>query len=139
MMASSLMASTSPTESRNLWALDTGWTQHLSQDFINIRAYSGGAIQGISGSTIQPQGVGTVKLGCTILERRVIMLSSDTLFCPDAVINLISVSQLMPKRGVNIPFTPLLSKSKSPAVPFWPILTEGFTFSTSGQINRWTT
>ena len=90
-----MMASTAHTDFGNLWALDTGCTQHLShrkQDFISMRPYTGEVIQGIGRSTIQPKRVGTVKLGCNIRGRRVIMLLSDTLFCPNAEINLISVS-----------------------------------------------
>ena len=115
-----MMASTF-TDLRNLWALDTGCTQHLShwrQDFINMKPYTGSAIQGIGGTTIQPKGVGTVKLGCNIRGRRVIMLLSDTLFCPTASINLISVSQLMPKRGVNITFHATSAKIQTPGRTF---------------------
>ncbi len=71
-----------------------------------MKLYTGWAIQGIGGTTIQPKGVGKVKLGCNIQGRQVIILLADTLFCPDAGINLISVSQLMPKRGVNVSFHP---------------------------------
>lgn len=115
-----MMASRS-TDFRNLWALDTGCTQHLShwrQDLINMKPYTGGAIQGIGGTTIQPEGIGTVKLGCNIRGKRVIMLLSDTLFCPTANINLISVSQLMPKRGVNITFHATSAKIKTPGRTF---------------------
>ena len=116
-----MMASLAHTDLRNLWALDTGCTQQLShrkQDFISIRPYTGGVIQGIGGSTIQPKGVGTVKLGCNIRGRRVIMLLSDTLFCPDAGINLISVSQLMSKSGVNITFHPTVARIQTPERTF---------------------
>ena len=108
-----LMASSGQTDLLNLWALDTGCTQHLShrkQDFITMKPYTGGAIQGIRGTTIQPKEVGTVKLGCNIRRRQVIMLLAGTFFCPDAGINLISVSQLMPKRGVNVSFHPTFAK-----------------------------
>lgn len=81
-----MMASVSPahTDLRNLRALDTGCTQHLShrkQDFISMRPYTGGVIQGIGGSTIQPKGIGTVKLGCNIRGRRVIMDEELLCFC----------------------------------------------------------
>ena len=38
------------------------------------------------------------------------MLLSDTLFCSNARINLISVLQLMPKRRVNITFHPIVAR-----------------------------
>ena len=78
-----MMAPPAHTGLWNLWALDTGCTQHLSyrkQDFITMKPYTGRVIQGIGGSRIQPKGVGTVKLGCNIRGRRVVMLLSDTLF-----------------------------------------------------------
>ena len=46
------------------------------------------------------------------------MLLSDTFFCPDAGINLISVSQLMPKRGVNITFYPTVARIQTPGRTF---------------------
>ncbi len=46
------------------------------------------------------------------------MLLADTLFCPDAGINLISVSQLMPKRGVNVSFHPTFAKIQTPGHTF---------------------
>ena len=116
-----LMASSGQTDLLNLWALDTGCTQHLShrkQDFITMKLYTGWAIQGIGGTTIQPKGVGKVKLGCNIRGRQVIMLLADNLFCPDARINLISVLQLMPKRGVNVSFNPTFAKIQTPGRTF---------------------
>ncbi len=83
-----------------------------------MKPYTGGAIQGIGGITIQPKGVGTVKLGCNIRGRQVIVLLADTLFCPDAGINLISVSQFMPKRGVNVSFHPTFAKIQTPGRTF---------------------
>lgn len=83
-----------------------------------MKPYTGRVIQGIGGSRIQPKGVGTVKLGCNIRGRRVVMLLSDTLFYSDAGINLISISQLMPKRGVNITFHPTVARIQTPGRTF---------------------
>ena len=46
------------------------------------------------------------------------MLLLDTLFCPDAGINLISVLQLMSKRGVNIIFYPTVTRIQTPGCTF---------------------
>lgn len=88
-------------ELRNVWALDTGCSQHIThrkKDFVAMQSYTGGPISGIGGTQLVLEGQGTVELAC------VIMLLSNALYCPTAGVNLISASQLLPKRGVDIAF-----------------------------------
>ncbi len=116
-----MMASPVHTDILNLLALDTGCIQYLSnmkQDFINMRPYTEGVIQRIGESTFQPKTVGTVKIGCNIRGGSVVILLSDTLFWPGAGINLMSVSQLMLKRGVNSTFHPTIARIQTPECTF---------------------
>ena len=90
----------------------------LERRLRDFKPYTGGPIAGIGGTKIQPSSHGTVKLACNVRDRRVIMLLSDTLYCPTIGVNLISVSQLLLKRGVNITFHPEYAKIYSPGRTF---------------------
>lgn len=116
-----LMAAKPLSHLGNLWALDTGCTQHVThwrEDFVTFKPYTGGPIAGIGGTKIQPSGQGTVELACNVRGRRVIMLLSDTLYCPTIGVNLISVSQLLPERDVNITFHREHAKIHAPGRTF---------------------
>ena len=105
----------------NLWALDTRCTQHFTywkETFVTFKPYTGGPIAGIGGTQIQPAGQGTVKLAWNVRERRVIIHLSDTLYCPTIGVNLISVSPLLPKRGVNVTFYQDHAKIHAPGQTF---------------------
>ena len=106
-MSVNLMAARPLSDLGNLWALDTGCTKqvtHRRENFVTFKPYTGGPIAGIGRTQIQPAGQITVKLACNIRGCRVIMLLSDTLYCSTIGVNLISVSQLLPKRSVNVTF-----------------------------------
>ena len=67
-----LMAAKSLSHLENLWALDTGCTQHVThrrEDFVTFKPYTGGPIAGIGGTKIQPSGQGTVQLACNLRGR----------------------------------------------------------------------
>lgn len=102
----SFMATRRTNFMQDVYVADTGCSQHSScrrEDFISYRPYTGTPITGIGGTQVIPQGIGTVKLECNVDGKRVLMLLTDTVFCPDMGVNLISISQLLQK-GAQVSF-----------------------------------
>ncbi len=120
-MSVHLMAARPLFDLGNLWTLDTGCTQHVThrrENFMTFKSYTGGPIAGIGERKIQPAGQVTVKKACNVRGGRVIMLLLDTLYCPIIGVNLISVSQLLPKSGVNVTFHQNHAKIHAPGQTF---------------------
>lgn len=71
-MSVHFMAARPLSDLGNLWALDTGCTQHVThrrEDCVTFKPYIGGPIAGIGGTQIQPAGQRTIKLACNVRGR----------------------------------------------------------------------
>ena len=69
-----------------------------------MQPYTGGPISGIGGIQLVQEGEGSIKLACNICGRCVIILLSNALYYSALGVNLSSMSQLLPKHGVDIAF-----------------------------------
>ncbi len=106
-MSMYFMATRSLSDLENLWALDTGCSQyitHQKKDFVTFQSYIGGPITRIDRIQIQLAGQRTIKLACNVQKCQIIILFSNRLYCLTNGVNLISVSQLLPKHSVNVTF-----------------------------------
>lgn len=82
-----------------LVVVDSGCTNHV---FMNrdaflpgtLRAFRGGPIKRIGGSSVMPQFASTVSVPAVVGDRVSLATFSDTYLCPEIGANLISVSQL---------------------------------------------
>ena len=89
---------TTSTPLQGVYVVDTGCAQHSScrrEDFVSLYPYHGKPLSGIGGVQLMPEGVGTVKVDCSVRGRQSFMLLTNTLYCPTMGVNLISVSQLL--------------------------------------------
>lgn len=83
--------------SRYSWLSDSGTTSHISnrrETFIDFKPLETTSIAGIGNTSVQALGRGTVLLDCEVDGKLIMHRLKDTLYTPNAVNNLISISRL---------------------------------------------
>ena len=90
----------------NHMVLDSGCSTHIfatRKFFINIKDTPPCVIGGVGDSTIVSTEIGTIRIFCDIHGKKQSLTIQNVRYCPDATVNLISVSQLI-KRGARCIF-----------------------------------
>ena len=91
----------STAELEEVWAVDTGCTQHVTCQRDYFVEYHdlphAPLIEGIGGIKLRPLGRGTVVITCIVKDRPVSVHLHDVLHCPDIGVNLVLVSRMLQK------------------------------------------
>ncbi len=83
--------------SRYSWLADSGTTSHISnrrETFSDFKPLEATSIAGIGSASVRALGRGTVLLDCKVNGKTITHQLKDTLYAPNAVNNLISISRL---------------------------------------------